>query len=228
MKIRAILFDMDGLLMDTELIHIKAYIKLTAQLGVPQDFDAIKRFIGHSHVVACGTLIREKNIPLEMDEMIRRQNQLYFEILQDEQPEPLPGVREWFDFCETQNLSRALVSSSKIHQVDPTLGVVMKHLKRSAPWKEFFHSICSGDRVERLKPEPDIYRLAIKELGLRPEECVAFEDSPAGVTAAHAAGVNIVAIPNLYLKREDVVQNKTTHVYKTLHEAFHDAKSFLQ
>lgn len=227
MKIRALLFDMDGLLMDTELIHIKAYIKLTTELGVPQGFDAIKRFIGHSHVVACGTLIKELELKLEMGEMIRQQNKMYIDILQSEKPAPLPGVREWFNFCDERKLPRALVSSSKAHQVSPTMDVVMSHLERRAPWREYFHSVCSGDRVERLKPEPDIYRLAIKELNLQPEECVAFEDSPAGVTAAHAAGVRVVAIPNMYLNRDEVVQGKTKHVYQTLHEAYQRSAEFL-
>jgi HAD superfamily hydrolase (TIGR01509 family) len=227
MKIRALLFDMDGLLMDTELIHIKAYIKLTTELGVPQGFDAIKRFIGHSHHVACGTLIKELALKLEMNEMIRQQNDIYFQILQDEKPAPLPGVREWFDYADANKLPRALVSSSKAHQVSPTMDVVMNHLDRKAPWREYFHSVCSGDRVERLKPEPDIYRLAIKELNLQPEECVAFEDSPAGVTAAHAAGVRVVAIPNLYLNPEEVVQGKTKHVYKTLSDAYANSREFL-
>jgi beta-phosphoglucomutase len=227
MKIRALLFDMDGLLLDTELIHIQAYVRLTTELGVPQEMDSIKRFIGFSHTVACGTLIDELKLKLTLDEMIQLQHEIFVRILEEAQPQPLPGVREWFDLCDEHKLPRALVSSSKPHQVSPSMTIIMRHLKRDEAWRGFFHSVCSGDRVERLKPEPDIYNLALKELGFAPQECVAFEDSPAGVRAAHAAGLNVVAIPNKYLTREQVVHKDTRHVYASLLDAHADANAFL-
>jgi len=225
-KIRAFLFDMDGLLLDTENIHIRAYMELTRQLNVPQTFESLKRFIGHSHKVTVKYLIDELRCTPSFDELILREQELYFQILESERPAPLSGVREMFDAGDTLQLKRALVSSSVAHQVSPTMQIVVEHLSRSGPWRDQFHAVSTGDRVQRLKPAPDPYLLAMKELELDPDECVAFEDSPAGVEAACAAGCRVVAIPNIYLQRDDVVQGRTPHVFTTLQEAHANLKSF--
>ena len=218
-KARAFLFDMDGLLLDTEDIHIRAYMELTRQLGVPQSFESLKRFIGHSHNVTVRFLKDDLGCEPAFEDLIAREQVIYFEILESERPRPLPGVREMFDLCEELGLKRALVSSSVAFQVGPTMQIVLDHLERRGKWTEHFHVVCTGDRVKRLKPAPDPYLLAAEELGLAPEECIAFEDSPAGVTAAHAAGCCVVAIPNMYLQSAEVAQDKAHYVYKTLSDA---------
>ncbi|HYG75271.1 MAG TPA: HAD family phosphatase [Planctomycetota bacterium] len=226
-KIRAFLFDMDGLLLDTEDIHIRAYMELTRQLGVPQSFESLKRFIGHSHQVTVKFLIDELGVKHTFEELVLREQDLYFEILHSEKPAPLPGVREMFDACERLQVKRALVSSSVEHQVSPTMQIVLDHISRQGVWKQHFNAICTGDRVKRLKPAPDPYLLAAKELELDPGECVAFEDSPAGIAAAHAAGCRVVAIPNMYLRRDEVVQGRTPHVFASLLEAHANLATFV-
>lgn len=215
-SIRAFLFDMDGLLLDTETLHTIAYMELTERLGHPQTEQRLIQFIGHSHLVSCKWLIEEIGVKATIDELIEEELKIYFRLLATRRPEPMPGVAEMFNACEKRGFKRALVSSSAHDQVAPTMELVMEHLGRRGGWKEHFDSICTGERVAERKPAPDLYLLAVKELGLRPEECVAFEDSPAGVSAAHAAGVRLVAVPNSYLKVEDVVQKKTPHVYSSL------------
>ena len=219
-NIRAFLFDMDGLLLDTEMIHMRAYMELTRQLGCPQKADTLKRFIGHSHHVVCRWLVDELGCTDSSESLIAREQELYFSVLHNERPAPLPGVREWFDLADRMDMKRALVSSSVAHQVGPTMQIVTAHLNRAGAWKDNFQAICTGDRVSKLKPSPDLYILAMKELELDPGACVAFEDSPAGVAAAHAAGCRVVAVPNMYLKADEVTQGKTGHVYKTLADAY--------
>ena len=226
--VRALLFDMDGLLLDTEDIHIRAYMELCRQLGKPQPFEALKRFIGLSHHVTVTFLTDDLGFKhLDKEELILREQAIYFEILAREKPHPFPGVREMFKLADERGLKRGLVSSSNAHQVAPTMEVVLGHLDCRGCWKEYFQTICTGDRLERLKPHPDPYLLAAKELGLHPSECVVFEDSPAGVQAAHAAGCRVVAIPNIYLTHDEVVQGRTPHVYRSLLDAHANLAAFL-
>jgi HAD superfamily hydrolase (TIGR01509 family) len=226
-KARAFLFDMDGLLLDTEDIHIRAYMELTRQLDVPQTFNSLKRFIGHSHNVTVRFLKEDLRCAPTFEELIAREQKIYFDILESERPHPLPGVREMFDLCEQRGMKRALVSSSVAFQVGRTMEIVLEHIDRRGAWKEHFQAICTGDRVKHLKPAPDPYLLAISELGLSPQECVAFEDSPAGVTAAHEAGCCVVAIPNMYLLPDEVSQGKAHYVFKTLSEAHTAMAAFM-
>ena len=111
-KFKAFLFDMDGLLLDTEDVHIRAYAELTRQLGKPQTHETLTRFIGHSHPVACRWLIDEAGCIGEVEDMIAREQDIYFQLLTSERPHPLPGVKEMFDLSDELNMLRALVSSS--------------------------------------------------------------------------------------------------------------------
>jgi beta-phosphoglucomutase-like phosphatase (HAD superfamily) len=217
--IRALLFDMDGLLLDTETIHINAYVELTARLGKPQTAQSLVRFIGHSHLVSCKWLIEELGCEGTIDGLIEQELAIYYRMLKEERPAPLPGVAAMFDSGDARGLKRALVSSSAGPQVDPTMQIVIEHLGRAGHWKEHFQSIATGEMVAKRKPAPDLYQLAVKNLGLAPEQCVAFEDSAAGVSAAHAAGVRVAAVPNSYLNAADVTQGKADYEFATLADA---------
>ena len=216
MSIRAFLFDMDGLLMDTEGLHIRAYAQLTAQLGRPQTAESMKRFIGHSNPTTCRWLIDECGCPGTVEELATAEQNIYYAMLEKERPAPLAGVREMFDLGDSLKFRRALVSSSVDSQVDPTMQIIVDHLGRGGNWRDHFHAIATGDRVAERKPAPDLYQLAMRELELTPDECIAFEDSHAGVSAALAAGLRVVAIPNFHLNADEVVQNRTPLVYETL------------
>jgi beta-phosphoglucomutase-like phosphatase (HAD superfamily) len=228
MKIRAFLFDMDGLLLDTESIHIRAYAELTARLGYPQSHETLKRFIGYSHIVACKWLMDEARVPGPMEELVEAEQAIYFDILEKERPRPLPGVREMFDIGDARKFGRGLVSSSVGFQVDPTMQIVTSHLNRAGGWREHFQSISTGDRVKERKPAPDLYQLAMKEMGMKPSECVAFEDSSAGIQAAINAGLRVVAIPNMHLSSDEVVQGRTELVFKTLLDAAQNIDAILE
>ena len=216
MSIRAFLFDMDGLLMDTEALHIRAYVELTARLGRPQKAEALTRFIGHSNPTTCRWLIDEVGCKGTVEELAAAESQIYHELLEKERPAPLAGVREMFDLGDSLKFSRALVSSSADAQVDPTMQIIIDHLGRGGDWRDHFNAIATGDRVTHRKPAPDLYQLAMRELKLTPDECIAFEDSHAGVSSALAAGLRVVAIPNFHLNSDEVVQNRTPLVFETL------------
>jgi len=228
---RALLFDMDGLLLDTEMVHTHAYMELTARYGKPQKAETLFNFIGHSALITTKWLREDIGIDVDADRLIHEELEIYYRLLDERRPDPMPGVAEMFSLCEQHGLKRALVSSSIRQQVDPTMEIVLGKIGRRHPkgqWHTHFDTVCTGDRVRNRKPAPDLYQLAVKELGLQPQECVAFEDSPAGVTAAHSAGVQLVAVPNMYLKHRDVAQNKTKWVFESLLEAHAEVRKLFE
>jgi sugar-phosphatase len=119
----------------------------------------------------------------------------------------LPGVSAALAFCERRNWRVALASNSPAtlcHLVLEVLGIASA-----------FHAVVSADEVELAKPDPSIYRLAARKLDVAPEDCVAFEDSPTGVRAARAAGMCVVGIPSPGMRFADVRPHVTL---EALHE----------
>ena len=189
--------------------------------------DTFKQFIGQSNRVTCGWIKDTFGFPGSMDDLIVQEEALYMEFLRRDPPRPFPGARELFDLCDQRQLKRGLVSSTLDHKVSSTMKVLLSQLARSGHWRDHFHTICTGDRATKLKPAPDLYLLAARELNVSPGACVAFEDSPVGVAAAHAAGCRVVAVPNIYLKLEEVAQGKADFVFPTLREAYENIDAIL-
>jgi beta-phosphoglucomutase-like phosphatase (HAD superfamily) len=219
---RAFLFDMDGLLLDTEQVHTHAFMEMSARYGKPQPAQIFINTIGQASLETTRWLVEEVGIDADPQAMVYEELEIYYRMLAERRPKPLSGVEEMFALGEKHGLKRALVSSSLREQVNPTMEIVLDHLGKKHPpaqWHTHFDAVCTGDRVQHRKPAPDLYLLAINELRLAPQDCIAFEDSPAGVSAAHAAGVRVVAVPNIYLKDRDVAQNKAEWVCETLLDA---------
>ena len=215
-KIRALLFDMDGLLLDTESLHIRAYAELTRRLGKPRPAEVFKQFIGITHQVTAQWMINELDLTNSCAELVAQQQAIYLQMVATERPPPLPGVREIFDQCEQRALKRGLITSSEKVQAEMIMQMVIEHLNQPGDWKNYFDVVCTGDQVKNRKPSPDLYLLATEKLKLPADACLVLEDSPAGIIAAHDAGCRVVAVPNPYLKADDVAQGKADFVCASL------------
>ena len=218
MPIRAMLFDMDGLLIDTEDLHMRAFARTATQLGLPSQPKDYAVWIGKSSGRLAEWLHERVTPKVSAHEILCLEQEAFAEILLHEKPLPLPGVSDMLDACEAAKLWRGLVSSSVYEQVRLTMEVVLTHLRRPPALEATFHAITTGDRVQRLKPAPDPYLRTADLLGLAPGECLVFEDSPAGVASARAAGCHVVAIPNMYLDSAEIVREAHAH-FKTLQDA---------
>jgi beta-phosphoglucomutase-like phosphatase (HAD superfamily) len=221
-SIRALLFDLDGLLLDTETTHIQAYAELSRRLGHGLPAKTFERFVGASHQCTSQFLKEQSGSGKSPEELTRLELEIYAEILKARPPEPASGAAELFGLCVELKLKRALVTSSELPDVEPAMRSLWRNLNCRGDWKAAFDVICTGDRVARLKPAPDLYVLAVKELALPPQACLALEDSPAGITAACAAGVRVAAVPNKYLTTEAVIQGRTNLVFGSLLEVFNN------
>ena len=191
MTIKSLLFDFDGLILDTETTEIDIWRTIYSEYGLEFPFDRHIQTVGgwgvstfdpadHLHQLA--------NDSLDVDTLRLRYKK---ESTQRFLVQPIEaGVQDYLTAGQRLNLRLAIASSSRHSWVEP-------HLTRLG-LIHYFEKIICGDDVPpgRTKPNPDIFLKALDELGITAAEAIVFEDSPHGVTAAHAAGIFVVAVPN--------------------------------
>ncbi len=182
--IRALVFDFDGLIVDTESPLIEAYADVHAAHGKPFDRAEFLRGVGHVDFTfdpwrAFGPDANE--VALEEERHVHNRRRTLAQPL-------LPGVVELIAAARTAGLRLGVASNSSHNHVEG-------HLARLGLHANFEFFACRGDTPSP-KPEPDLYRLVLNRFGLRGVEAIAFEDSPPGALAAKRAGLHVVAVPN--------------------------------
>jgi HAD superfamily hydrolase (TIGR01509 family) len=203
----AVVFDMDGLLFDTESIYERAALAAAAELGREMDSAFFRSTIGSPW-----TAIRERLVALygptfAVDELRAVGGRIFNELVEADLPLK-PGVLELLDLLDTLGLPRAIATSSS----RPT---VRRHLEAHR-MVDRFHHVVAHDDCERHKPEPDPFLKAAGLLGVAPALCLALEDSHMGVQAASAAGMMTIMIPDLIPATEEI-RGLCTHVVDDLH-----------
>jgi HAD superfamily hydrolase (TIGR01509 family) len=179
--IRAVVFDFDGLILDTEGPVYRAWAEAFDAYGcAPLTLEDWAAEIGTAGEVDTIGLMRERaTLPLDIEEMHARRRERRDELLAHE--DARPGIHEWLDAADAMGLSVAIASSSPPDWVHA-------HLDRLELRTRFAHVACFVEGL-RSKPAPDLYLAACRALGVAPREAIAIEDSPNGVTAAKRAGL---------------------------------------
>jgi HAD superfamily hydrolase (TIGR01509 family) len=181
-----VIFDMDGVLVDSEPFICKAAMMMFAEKGLkvkPEDF---LPFVGAGENRYIGGVAEKYNFPIDIERDKKRTYDIYLEIIKGEL-QPLPGVREFIAQCRTMGLKVAVASSADWRKVRGNLAEIGLPL-------ETFDAVISGEDVVNKKPAPDIFLAAAKKLGLNPKECLVVEDAVNGVQAAKAAGARCLAL----------------------------------
>src|SRR3954454_855753 len=189
MRVRAFLFDFDGLILDTELAARAGWERLYREHGHELPADLWATLVGTTHAPWDPMTHLEELVgePLEREALNERR--YAHEIALIEAEELRPGIAEYLAAGRRHGLKRAIVSSSTRRWVDMHL----ERLEEATGWD----AICTADRdPARAKPAPTLYLEALEQLGVPADEALAFEDSPNGVLAARAPAVFCVAIPN--------------------------------
>lgn len=213
------LFDMDGLLIDSEDLHLRASSETARIMGFERSPESFVEWIGLPTGQWAEWMLTQCDSDLTPQQVFELEQTAFFRILEEERPPPLPGVKEMFDLCDEMGLKRGLVSSTRTGQLLRIMGVVLEHLSRPSELEGTFQAVVTGDDVKRSKPDPDPYLRVAARLGLPAEHCMVFEDSPAGVASARAAGCRAIAIPNVYLNAEEV--SREAHAsFSTLLDAY--------
>ncbi|HZT93823.1 MAG TPA: HAD-IA family hydrolase [Gaiellaceae bacterium] len=189
MAVRALLFDFDGLILDTEVASRAGWEWLYRQHGHELPADLWATLVGTTHAPWDPMAHLEELVgePLEREALNERRYAREIALIEAE--ELRPGIAEYLAAARQHGLKRAIVSSSTRGWVDMHL----ERLEEAVGWD----AICTADRdPTRAKPAPTLYLEALEALGVTAGEAVAFEDSPNGVIAAKAAGIFCVAVPN--------------------------------
>jgi HAD superfamily hydrolase (TIGR01509 family) len=185
--IKALVFDFDGTILDTETQHYNAFQEMYKEHGSELPLEVWGECIGtHSGFNPYEYLEKQINKKLNHDELRTKKTERALALIKEQKP--LPGIENYLKAAKELGLKIGLASSSSREWV-------MEHLERIG-LSHYFEVIKTADDVEKVKPDPALYLKAVVELGVSPREAIAFEDSVNGSLAAKKAGLYCVAIPN--------------------------------
>lgn len=208
--IKALLFDMDGLLLDSERVVQESWNAAGEALGYGKVGEHIYNTLGMN---AAGRKEYFNNVfgtGFPYEEFQKLSRKAFFNVADQEGIPLKPGAKELIFYAKQMGYKVGLVTSSrKEYAVDV--------LKKAGIFS-YFDGCIFGDMVSKSKPDPEIYEKGCKMLGEEPEWCVAFEDAPAGVMAASAAGIDVIMVPDL-VQPDDAIRMRTWKVLDSLDEA---------
>ena len=185
---KAVIFDMDGVLIDSQPYHFKADIDTMAEYGVIKDQKFYEAFAGTLTDNRMRTLRDMFGLDVPAEELIEKREKMILDIMANEDIKPVSGIPELLRSIKALGLKTAVASSSGIELIK----LVLDRLGIAV----YFDSITSGNDVKRGKPSPDIFLLAAERIGAEPSECLVVEDSENGVKAAKSAGMKALGYIN--------------------------------
>lgn len=189
-----VIFDLDGVLLDTEKLYTEATQAVVGEFGKIFDWALKSRMMGRDELDAARLLVKELGLPISGEEYLRRQLPIAESLFRS--ASEVPGAEAFVLSLSERGYSLAVGTSStkKLYQIKTG----------HHAWFSRFSAVISGDHpeVRELKPAPDIFLAAARAIAAEPSRCLVIEDSPAGVSAARAAGMRVVAIPDAALPDE--------------------------
>lgn len=192
--LEAVIFDLDGVMIDTDYIQSQAFEKVLADHGIKPK----KNEHGTVHISGASTpetwelLKKEYGFDADTEYLTRKKRRIVMDILAGELT-PLPGLLELLEDLSSYDIKVAIATSAqreRLELVVDKLGI-----------KEYIYTSVSADDIKRGKPSPDTYIEAAKRLGIKPENCIVFEDAEVGVEAAKTAGMKVIAVPHRHTRK---------------------------
>ncbi|MFC2040915.1 HAD family hydrolase [Chloroflexota bacterium] len=186
---KAVIWDMDGVIIDTAPYHLKAWREVFRKSGVNFTEEQFRQGFGQRNDTIIRSVLGEKVSQYEIDSIsAEKEENFRLEIRQN--IKPLAGVIELMKSLAERRFKMALASSAPIENI--------QLLIHGLGIDKYFQSIISGEDVTEGKPSPQVFLLAAEKLGVKPWRCVVIEDAVAGVTAARRAGMHCVAVTNTH------------------------------
>lgn len=186
--IKGILFDMDGLILDTEKLYTRFWQEAANSLGYPMTKEQAIGMRSLNREFGAAKLQSYFDRPIDYEAVRSKRIELMSAYIEKEGVEVKPGIYELLEFLKEKGIKTAIATSSPIERTNQYL--------KSVGLENSFDKLISGYMVKKGKPEPDIYLMAAAELGLRPDECLALEDSQSGLISGSRAGCYPVMIPD--------------------------------
>ena len=195
-KIKGIIFDIDGVLVDTERISFKFCEKSFEKYGYKYSMDTNLSLIGRNNNSIRNILGETFGTEFPLDEICNYKSESMIKYLLEEGTPLKIGVFELLDFLRKSNYKIAVATSTYKERAIQRL--------ESVGIKEKFDDMVCGDEIEYSKPNPEIFLKAAEKLGLKPEECIVIEDSPAGVEAGYKGGMTVINVPDMKTPDEEM------------------------
>ena len=185
MPLRAVIFDWDGVVVDSSAHHERSWEILATRRGLSLPADHFKRGFGKKNNVIIPDL-GWATAPAEVDALAHEKEEIYRALVREKGIEPLPGVRALLESLHARQIPCAIGSSTERANLDCLLDLM--------DLRKFFRVIVSGEEVVHGKPDPSIFLLAAERLGFAPADCVVIEDALVGIEAAQRAGMTVLAV----------------------------------
>ena len=188
MSIKAVIFDLDGVIVSTDYYHYRAWKKISDEEGIYFDREINERLRGVSRMESLEIILEKANRVYSQEEknsFAERKNSLYRNLLEELTPSDiLPGVMKVLETLKKNDIKIAIGSSSKNTEF----------ILRKIGLHEYFDAISDGTQIENSKPDPEVFLLAAKKLDIEPENCLVVEDADAGVEAGLAGNMKVLAV----------------------------------
>jgi HAD superfamily hydrolase (TIGR01509 family) len=187
--LKAVIFDMDGVIIDSEPVYLEVEMKLFRKYGLPIKEEEHNAFVGTTTREMWTYLKVRYGIDLEVDKLVEIERAAYREgLLSQKDLKPIAGIVDLIKNLYKNKLRLAIASSSSLNEINTVVELF--------DLKKYFVELVSGEEVENGKPAPDIFILASKRLEVLPSECIVIEDSKNGTVAAKQSGMRCIGYKN--------------------------------
>lgn len=194
--IKAVVFDMDGVLIDSETICDQIWRRLADEMNLPDIEDAIIENRGCNTDLMAKQLIARWGKDFDQPKFFSDFSKYFHEVEFEHGIPLMPDVPETLEYLKSRNYHLALATSTRRFTAERQLKAVKIY--------DYFEACAFGDEIEHSKPAPDIYLKAAEELGIEPQFCAGVEDSPNGIRSCHAAGYKAIMVPDRIEPDEEI------------------------
>ncbi len=206
---KAVVFDMDGVIFDSEIEVLHCWQEVADRHGIPGIEEAIRECLGVNAAETKKRMLTRYGEEFPYDEYKKESSVLYHERFDGGRLPLKPGIRELLEYLREHEFVIAVASSTRRQVVEQQL--------LDAGLRPYFAQVVCGDMVARSKPAPDIFQKACELLGVEPKEAIAIEDSYNGIRSAYAAGLIPIMVPDLMPPTEEMEQLAAV-IFPSLHE----------
>ena len=211
----AVIFDLDGTLIDNNAYHIKAFEAFYDKIGKPFSLEEYKQHINGRVNREIFDYVFNTTLSPEKSEAYSNEKEAMYRELYAAHIEPINGLIDFLEELEKENIPKAIATSGII----PNINFMFEHV----PIKDYFSNVIDSTQITQGKPHPEIFLKAADAVNAAPANCIAFEDSVSGIRSAKAAGMKVVGLTTTHaaedLKEADLIIKDYTEVSLTkLHE----------
>ena len=212
MEIKGAIFDMDGLMLDTEKLYNRFWREAAAEFGYTMTYEHALAIRSMNPLKGSAILKSFLGEDFPYEEVKARRRVIMKEYVEKNGVEKKKGLDELLIFLKENQYKVAVATSSNINRTE-------WYLTSAGVW-EYFDEVICGDMVKKGKPEPEIYLTASRQLGLEPKQCIALEDSPAGILSAMRAGCHPIFVPDLD-EADEQTKERAEYIVDDLSEVIH-------